>query len=125
MLLLFFFLMIRRPPRSKRTDTLCPYTTLFRSRSRTWHGRGNLAPRFRVRRIGRRGRGGVYRKRRVRRAERHLRTGRGGHLSPASHRHVGAASGLVRTHPRPFLGGRRTAGGRKPDRKSPHLNSSH
>src|SRR3546814_17731820 len=27
----FFFLMIRRPPRSKRTDTLFPYTTLFRS----------------------------------------------------------------------------------------------
>src|SRR3546814_2567193 len=26
-----FFLMIRRPPRSTRTDTLCPYTTLFRS----------------------------------------------------------------------------------------------
>src|SRR3546814_9877994 len=23
--------MIRRPPRSKRTDTLCPYTTLFRT----------------------------------------------------------------------------------------------
>src|SRR3546814_16522948 len=31
----FFFLMIRRPPRSTRTDTLFPYTTLFRS-----HGRG-------------------------------------------------------------------------------------
>src|SRR3546814_2052173 len=30
---LFFFLMIRRPPRSTRTDTLFPYTTLFRSRS--------------------------------------------------------------------------------------------
>src|SRR3546814_11262116 len=33
-LLLFvfvFFLMIRRPPRSTRTDTLLPYTTLFRS----------------------------------------------------------------------------------------------
>src|SRR3546814_8648727 len=29
--LVFFFLMIRRPPRSTRTDTLCPYTTLFRS----------------------------------------------------------------------------------------------
>src|SRR3546814_16147226 len=28
----FFFLMIRRPPRSTRTDTLLPYTTLFRSR---------------------------------------------------------------------------------------------
>src|SRR3546814_15210143 len=26
-----FFLMTRRPPRSKRTDTLLPYTTLFRS----------------------------------------------------------------------------------------------
>src|SRR3546814_12885055 len=26
----FFFLMIRRPPRSTRTDTLFPYTTLFR-----------------------------------------------------------------------------------------------
>src|SRR3546814_12536464 len=30
---LVFFLMIRRPPRSTRTDTLCPYTTLFRSQS--------------------------------------------------------------------------------------------
>src|SRR3546814_5676120 len=31
LVLLFFFLMIRRPPRSTRTDTLFPYTTLFRS----------------------------------------------------------------------------------------------
>src|SRR3546814_11837157 len=30
-LCVFFFLMIRRPPRSTRTDTLFPYTTLFRS----------------------------------------------------------------------------------------------
>src|SRR3546814_13523975 len=30
--LLFFCLMIRRPPRSTRTDTLFPYTTLFRSK---------------------------------------------------------------------------------------------
>src|SRR3546814_18872496 len=29
--LFFFFLIIRRPPRSTRTDTLFPYTTLFRS----------------------------------------------------------------------------------------------
>src|SRR3546814_15860400 len=28
---IFFFLNIRRPPRSTRTDTLVPYTTLFRS----------------------------------------------------------------------------------------------
>src|SRR3546814_7553867 len=32
----FFFLRIRRPPRSTRTDTLFPYTTLFRS------GRGRM-----------------------------------------------------------------------------------
>src|SRR3546814_6659821 len=28
---MFVFLMLRRPPRSTRTDTLFPYTTLFRS----------------------------------------------------------------------------------------------
>src|SRR3546814_21104115 len=33
----FYFLMIRRPPRSTRTDTLFPYTTLFRSRHRELH----------------------------------------------------------------------------------------
>src|SRR3546814_2932463 len=31
MLCFFFVLMIRRPPRSTRTDPLFPYTTLFRS----------------------------------------------------------------------------------------------
>src|SRR3546814_16896471 len=30
-LIFMFLLMIRRPPRSTRTDTLFPYTTLFRS----------------------------------------------------------------------------------------------
>src|SRR3546814_226752 len=33
--------MIRRPPRSTRTDTLCPYTTLFRSRRRLRGGGGD------------------------------------------------------------------------------------
>src|SRR3546814_3456994 len=37
----FFFLMIRRPPRSTRTDTLFPYTTLFRS---TGAGGGRRRP---------------------------------------------------------------------------------
>src|SRR3546814_12465359 len=50
LIFVFFFLMIRRPPRSTRTDTLFPYTTLFRShradrclyrhrryRTRRWH----------------------------------------------------------------------------------------
>src|SRR3546814_14922948 len=34
--------MLRRPPRSTRTDTLFPYTTLFRSRA------GRLAAQFRI-----------------------------------------------------------------------------
>src|SRR3546814_16711042 len=33
----FFFLMNRQPPRSTRTDTLFPYTTLFRSARRDAH----------------------------------------------------------------------------------------
>src|SRR3546814_10588450 len=37
--------MIRRPPRSKRTDTLFPDTTLFRSRQKDFqHGRHHLRP---------------------------------------------------------------------------------
>src|SRR3546814_12300484 len=35
--------MIRRPPRSKRTDTLFPYTTLFRSVPSRAVGRGRIA----------------------------------------------------------------------------------
>src|SRR3546814_10698574 len=37
--------MIRRPPRSTRTDTLFPYTTLFRSRCKT-NGRAPPRPRL-------------------------------------------------------------------------------
>src|SRR3546814_15849811 len=37
--LLLFFLMIRRPPRSTRTYTLFPYTTLFRSAARLGRAR--------------------------------------------------------------------------------------
>src|SRR3546814_915150 len=39
----FFFLMIRRPPRSTRTDTLFPYTTLFRSVTSGKYS-GNILP---------------------------------------------------------------------------------
>src|SRR3546814_13219682 len=43
--------MVRRPPRSTRTDTLFPYTTLFRSCiahiARRFHGADRLAPRKR------------------------------------------------------------------------------
>src|SRR3546814_4039224 len=37
---MFLFLMLRRPPRSTRTDTLFPYTTLFRSREHRGDHRG-------------------------------------------------------------------------------------
>src|SRR3546814_19576372 len=50
-LLLFFLLLIRRPPRSTRTDTLFPYTTLFRSNRLPRHpGRpGDRGPAARTR----------------------------------------------------------------------------
>src|SRR3546814_16135726 len=56
----FFFVMIRRPPRSTRTDTLFPYTTLFRSHRGPGEAAGERARRRRphehpVRREGRRG----------------------------------------------------------------------
>src|SRR3546814_15663864 len=41
---MFFCLMIRRPPRSNRTATLFPYTTLFRSPRATRANRHGLAP---------------------------------------------------------------------------------
>src|SRR3546814_8265041 len=41
--IIFFFLMIRQPPRSTRPDTLFPYTTLFRSFACGIFG--NVAPR--------------------------------------------------------------------------------
>src|SRR3546814_5903510 len=54
-----FVLIIRRPPRSTRTDTLFPYTTLFRSArpARHAHSAGGglrlaAAPRIRGRRAG-------------------------------------------------------------------------
>src|SRR3546814_6875285 len=71
--LTFFFLMIRRPPRSTRTDTLFPYTTLFRSFRK--------GPRRRRRRGQRalcsRGRGSIPTK--PRRHSRRRRQPRGGH----------------------------------------------
>src|SRR3546814_8575132 len=55
--------MVRRPPRSTRTDTLCPYTTLFRSA-----GRGLCRADSRPDRRRRRGPAGRYRRASRRRA---------------------------------------------------------
>src|SRR3546814_4876991 len=76
--------MIRRPPRSTRTDTLFPYTTLFRSGRRARH---------RPRRAGRR----LLRNERAR----HLRGRRYRALARRPNR---------RQYPRRALGGRRAAG---------------
>src|SRR3546814_15675778 len=58
LVIVFLLLMIRRPPRSTRTDTLFPYTTLFRSGVRVGAvpllGRGSGWSCRRGRRSGRR-----------------------------------------------------------------------
>src|SRR3546814_6151654 len=64
-LLVVFFLRLRRPPRSTRTDTLFPYTTLFRSPDRC---PGHLVARRAADPSGARGR--------------YLLSGRGGRSAP-------------------------------------------
>src|SRR3546814_15100767 len=58
MYIVFFFLMRRRPPRSTRTDTLFPYTTLFRSDVAGQHqprrGRPDIEPAVAGLRLGER-----------------------------------------------------------------------
>src|SRR3546814_16074897 len=81
----FFFLMIRRPPRSTRTDTLFPYTTLFRSRDRA-------APRMAERRrVQPRKHGARHRSLWTQAAHRHPR--RGKRRIGARRRGTGAAVG--------------------------------
>src|SRR3712207_7155578 len=111
---MFFFLMIRRPPRS----TLFPYTTLFRSDKGSWWDCGRRTPQAR--------RGG-------RRDHRPSRRDRRGHDSDGE-----PGSGEVETvsvgqrlwfcgPPRPLLrpGSASGEGAPSSDRKSTRLNSSH
>src|SRR3546814_18134608 len=82
----FFFLMIRRPPRSTRTDTLFPYTTLFRSSrllhpQRTDHLRG-ARPVF----GGRRGKLYPRRPQQLWRRSRHQSVGRAALQGPPARR---------------------------------------
>src|SRR3546814_20599508 len=98
--------MIRRPPRSTRTDTLFPYTTLFRA-----PGQDPGADRRDARRTGL-----------------HV----GGEDSGATGRALWSAGQDVRDRPRLRTAPRAAAGllgrarlERRPDRKSTRLNSSH
>src|SRR3546814_17456204 len=107
--LFFFFLMIRRPPRSTRTDTLFPYTALFRAARRPQRGRRE--PRRRPKRPGDRSR-----RQALLLQQRRLSLCRGERLShPARHRErlFGRADRAHRHRHR------------RGDRKSTRLNSSH
>src|SRR3546814_6788130 len=79
-----FFLMIRRPPRVTRTDTLFPYTTLFRSACL------HLRPAHRWRRIGRAGFAHLCAQ-----GPEPCRVGRRGHLR--SEEHTSELQSLMRT----------------------------
>src|SRR3546814_8598802 len=100
-----FCLMIRRPPRSKRTDTLFPYTTLFRSPPDARAGRVAKAhhrPRPR-RGLRRRRRAGGLLRHRDRRRRREVRPDRepagpaaGGDLALRSEEHTSELQSLMR-----------------------------
>src|SRR3546814_11209621 len=78
---LFFYLIIRQPPRSTRTDTLYPYTTLFRSisttSSPTWRRRWRRSDDGHPHRLDARGNRGT-----VRPAIRRTDVGGAGHSPP-------------------------------------------
>src|SRR3546814_3749530 len=89
--------MIRRPPRSTRTDTLFPYTTLFRSVRRRGHGIAQRA--LPERRLGRRLRRrleGISRRRRPRPAADRSRSGAAGRLDRRSEEHTSELQSLMR-----------------------------
>src|SRR3546814_9122125 len=112
---MLFFLMILRPPRSTRTDTLVPYTTLFRS-DRLHHGdaghRAELAQRRASHARLAAGDGPLL-----------SRLALAGHLEDRAA--VGGAGHLRRIAPRLRRGLHRPHFRRAADRKSTRLNSSH
>src|SRR3546814_9192975 len=74
--------MIRRPPRSTRTDTLFPYTTLFRSAGGRLHRQGHLGAGAAHGRV-------VVRRRSAAGGLRHLAAGTGGQCAGGVHRQPG------------------------------------
>src|SRR3546814_16189111 len=102
----FFFLMIRRPPRSTRTDTLFPYTTLFRSRRHRRESGRTI--RIATSACGRPAAPPAHRARRRRARSDHAPSA----APPPRASHRGAAGAIAGAAP-------------VPDRKSTRLNSSH
>src|SRR3546814_6377116 len=88
--------MIRRPPITTRTDTLCPYTTLFRSHAEFADAVIEVAARIIVRRQRRgRGRLGVVRAGEIGRAADHLGDRRGQRVE-RSEEHTSELQSLMR-----------------------------
>src|SRR3546814_16213804 len=101
MFLIIFFLMRRLPPRSTRTDTLFPYTTLFRSLAPVAQ---EFAERFDI-------------------VAKFVRTfGIGGDQRRFGDDRLFVVEGMVVILHRQRVGG---VADREPDRKSTRLNSSH
>src|SRR3546814_3189368 len=88
----FFFLMIRRPPRSTRTDTLFPYTTLFRSPQREPEPRTRLP----ARRDAQPGDGGAQESRGLKPRSRGERTLARGRARRRSEEHTSELQSLMR-----------------------------
>src|SRR3546814_3819493 len=123
---LSFFLMRRLPPRSTRTDTLFPYTTLFRSDRQIL--RGAHARRSGAEQLGAVGRDRDQLERRQRIGERHLdpRTAVGVERDmafPQQHRPMSNAEAFHAK--RNFAAGVSNTDRLAIDRKSTRMNSSH
>src|SRR3546814_972707 len=119
--------MIRRPPRSTRTDTLFPYTTLFRSRIRRLERRVGKALAGAVRRVKILENSEAFLKVRDNRRFNDLARRLGHqatHARKLLHLRGAAACTGVRHHV-DGIDGRKTAIIRLRDRKSTRLNSSH
>src|SRR3546814_5206206 len=129
---LVFFLMIRRPPRSTRTDTLFPYTTLFRSAEPAAADLGRLRRRGdrssdRIARLSRPARraGAAGAVRPAAAHPRRLRLGAartGPDRQALAHILLGSAEPKPRSPPSPMPPAPALC---PPDRKSKRLNSSH
>src|SRR3546814_6273503 len=94
----FFYSMIRRPPRSTRTDTRVPYTTLVRSQGRAVRrgARDPLPGRLRLGRRSAGGPAGPVEDAGVRRDDRRGRRRRPTGLAGRSEEHTSALQSLMR-----------------------------
>src|SRR3546814_11775006 len=95
---LFFFLMIRRPPRSTRTDTLFPYPTLFRSARTLGRVAGDDGDSRRPAQIGAQPARTHFRRQEPRQHHRRCRSRRGDRFVPRLESRPGGTAPVVDGH---------------------------